>query len=52
MATSKQLQLLTNNATAMAAREGLSTSPKRLPSWLFYDDAGSALFEQITELSE
>ena len=36
----------------MAARDGLSASPKRLPSWLFYDEAGSALFEQITELPE
>ena len=52
MATSKQLQLLTSDATALAAREGLSASPKRLPAWLFYDEAGSALFEQITELPE
>ena len=52
MATSKQLQFLPNGAAAMAAREGLSAFPKRLPSWLFYDEAGSALFEQITELPE
>ncbi len=26
--------------------------PKRLPSWLFYDAAGSRLFNQITELPE
>ena len=52
MATSKQVQFLAHGATAMAAREGLSASPKRLPSWLFYDEAGSALFEQITELPE
>ena len=52
MATSKQLQLVANEATALAAREGLSAIPKRLPSWLFYDEAGSALFEQITELHE
>jgi dimethylhistidine N-methyltransferase len=52
MATSKQLQFVANEATALAAREGLSATPKRLPSWLFYDDAGSALFEQITELPE
>jgi L-histidine N-alpha-methyltransferase len=31
---------------------GLRASPKRLPPWLFYDEAGSALFEQITELPE
>lgn len=52
MATSKQLHLLANGATAMAVREGLSATPKRLPSWLFYDEAGSELFEQITELPE
>jgi uncharacterized SAM-dependent methyltransferase len=52
MATSKQLQFLANDATAAAVREGLSASPKRLPSWLFYDQAGSELFEQITELPE
>ena len=52
MATSKQLHLLANGATAAAVREGLSATPKRLPSWLFYDEAGSALFEQITELPE
>jgi L-histidine Nalpha-methyltransferase len=26
--------------------------PKRLPAWLFYDDAGSRLFDAITELPE
>ena len=52
MATSKQLQFLPNSATALAVLEGLSAMPKRLPSWLFYDEAGSALFEQITELPE
>jgi dimethylhistidine N-methyltransferase len=31
---------------------GLSASPKRLPPRLFYDAAGSDLFEQITELPE
>lgn len=31
---------------------GLSSSPKCLPPWLFYDDRGSQLFEQITELPE
>ena len=52
MATSKQLQFIANEATSLAAREGLCASPKRLPSWLLYDEAGSALFEQITELPE
>jgi L-histidine N-alpha-methyltransferase len=31
---------------------GLSASPKRLPPRLFYDAAGSELFEQITQLPE
>src|SRR5882762_24875 len=31
---------------------GLSATRKSLPSWLFYDATGSALFEQITELPE
>ena len=37
---------------AAAVRDGLALSPKRLPPWLFYDEAGSRLFEQITELPE
>ncbi len=32
--------------------EGLAARPKRLPPWLFYDEAGSRLFEAITELPE
>jgi dimethylhistidine N-methyltransferase len=31
---------------------GLTASPKRLPPKYFYDDAGSLLFERITELPE
>jgi dimethylhistidine N-methyltransferase len=42
----------TREAVAAAAREGLLRAHKRLPSWLFYDDAGSALFEEITRLPE
>jgi dimethylhistidine N-methyltransferase len=33
-------------------RRGLLGSPKRLPSWLFYDERGSALFERICEQPE
>jgi dimethylhistidine N-methyltransferase len=33
-------------------REGLSRSPRSLPPWLFYDEAGSLLFEEITRLPE
>ncbi|HEV2322421.1 MAG TPA: L-histidine N(alpha)-methyltransferase [Terracidiphilus sp.] len=35
-----------------AVRRGLSLDPKRLPPWLFYDEAGSRLFDRITELPE
>lgn len=35
-----------------AALEGLSARQKYLPSWLFYDEAGSRLFEEITRLPE
>src|SRR5271169_2040607 len=52
MATSKQLQFVANDATASAVREGLGATAKWLPAKLFYDEAGSALFEQITELPE
>jgi dimethylhistidine N-methyltransferase len=34
------------------AQRGLALKPKRLPSWLFYDERGSALFDQICEQPE
>ena len=34
------------------AQRGLSARPKRLPSWLFYDERGSALFDEICEQPE
>jgi dimethylhistidine N-methyltransferase len=37
---------------AAVVTEGLMSQPKWLPSWLFYDAAGSRLFDQITELPE
>jgi len=37
---------------ASAVREGLLSRPKRLPPWLFYDEAGSRLFDEITRLPE
>ncbi len=40
------------SAAAVAAREGLLREQKSLPPWLFYDEAGSQLFEQITVLPE
>jgi len=35
-----------------AVTEGLVSQPRWLPSWLFYDAAGSRLFDRITELPE
>jgi len=35
---------------AATVREGLTSRPKRLPAWLFYDEEGFALFDAITEL--
>jgi L-histidine Nalpha-methyltransferase len=46
------LELAVNQGVASAALEGLCTSPRRLPPWLFYDEAGSRLFDAITELEE
>ena len=40
------------DAIANAARTGLSAPQKNLPPWLFYDEVGSPLFEQITEVPE
>jgi dimethylhistidine N-methyltransferase len=37
---------------ASAVRGGLGGQPKRLPPWLFYDETGSRLFEEITERPE
>lgn len=37
---------------ASAVRRGLESHPRCLPPWLFYDEAGSLLFDQITELPE
>jgi len=52
MATSKQLQYVVDPVMAREVRDGLSATPKRLPCKLLYDDVGSELFEQITELPE
>src|SRR5215469_4144463 len=39
-------------AIAANVLRGLMRTPKSLPPFLFYDDAGSALFEEITRLHE
>ena len=40
------------HAVACEAIQGLTAEPKTLSPWLFYDEAGSHLFEQITALPE
>jgi dimethylhistidine N-methyltransferase len=42
----------TVDAVGAAVRDGLLRRRKSLPPWLFYDDRGSALFEEITALPE
>jgi dimethylhistidine N-methyltransferase len=45
-------QTSSTQAVADEARRGLTSTPKCLSPWLFYDEAGSRLFEQITTLPE
>ncbi|MFP5233274.1 MAG: L-histidine N(alpha)-methyltransferase [Acidobacteriota bacterium] len=40
------------NSVLDEALRGLTSQPRFLPPWLFYDRHGSELFEQITELPE
>ncbi len=42
---------LSDDQFAQAVLEGLSRYPKRLPSWLIFDDRGSEIFSEITQLS-
>jgi dimethylhistidine N-methyltransferase len=41
-----------SNELLEIAQRGLSLKPKRLPSWLFYDERGSQLFDDICEQPE
>ena len=50
--TAQRFATQTESPVASAVREGLSRRHKSLPAWLFYDDDGSRLFDQITELPE
>jgi L-histidine Nalpha-methyltransferase len=50
--TSSPVAAEVNSAVALEARHGLSATPKTLSPWLFYDEAGSRLFEQITTVPE
>ncbi len=45
-------EIATQHAVAVEARNGLTAAPRTLSPWLFYDAAGSQLFEQITALPE
>src|ERR1700733_1258592 len=45
-------ELQFDERVAAVVREGLTSRPKRLPAWLFYDQAGSRLFDAITKLDE
>ena len=46
------VSISTSEAVAREVRAGLCATPKTLAPWLFYDEAGSRLFEQITQLPE
>jgi dimethylhistidine N-methyltransferase len=45
-------ELISVASFASEVEQGLTSYPKTLPAKLFYDAAGSALFERITELRE
>src|SRR5271154_4142232 len=47
-----KLPAIASSAIAMEVLNGLTGRPKTLSPWLFYDEAGSRLFEEITELPE
>jgi len=51
-AASALTELEIDQQVAAAVRAGLASTPKSLPPWLFYDEIGSRLFDQITELPE
>ena len=47
-----KLPAIASSPIALEVIQGLTDSPKTLSPWLFYDEAGSRLFEEITELPE
>jgi len=47
-----KLPAIASSPIAAEVFNGLSERPKSLSPWLFYDEAGSRLFEAITELPE
>jgi L-histidine N-alpha-methyltransferase len=51
-AASTPIESQVDEQVATAVRVGLAALPKCLPPWLFYDEAGSRLFDEITNLPE
>ncbi len=47
-----KLPAIASSPIAVEVLNGLTERPKTLSPWLFYDEAGSRLFEEITELPE
>ena len=47
-----KLPAFASTPIAVEVFTGLTGEPKALSPWLFYDEAGSRLFEEITELPE
>ena len=50
--SSLKLPAIASSPIAAEVFTGLNDRPKGLSPWLFYDEAGSRLFEEITELPE
>ena len=44
--------MILNPAVVDAVAKGLTAKPKSLPSWLFYDENGDSLFQQIMRMPE
>ncbi len=47
-----KLPVIASSPVAVEVFNGLTERPKTLSPWLFYDEKGSQLFEEITELPE
>ena len=47
-----KLPAIGSSPIAVEVSNGLTEHPKTLSPWLFYDEAGSRLFEEITEIPE
>ena len=47
-----KLPAIASSPVAVEVLNGLTERPKTLSPWLFYDQKGSQLFEEITELPE